>query len=324
MPAKIEISHRTIIFTVLFLTLLWFLAQIREIIFVLLVAFIIMSALNPSVDYLEKKNIPRQLGLLLIYIILLIFIAFAGSSIIPPLITQTIHLGQNFPDYLKSVLPFVNIDTQTIITQLTPIGQNILLLTIGLFSNLVAIFSLFVISFYLIMEHKNLEIHLASFTGTETAKTLVTVILKIEERLGAWVRGQIILGFTIGLSTFIGLILFGLPYTLPLALLAGILEIIPTIGPILSAVPAILIALTISPLMALAIVFLYFAIQQLEAHLIVPMVMKKAVGMPPLVTIIALLIGAKLAGIGGALLSVPVVLIVETITGEYFKLKEAS
>lgn len=323
MPTKIEVSHRTIIFTVLFLLSLWFLYQIKEIIFLVIVAFILMTAFKPWADLLEKIHVPRIFSVLIIYIVLILTITFAASSILPSLVSQTIHLGENFPSYLKSVVPFLKIDYQLLTAQVAPIGENVLKVTIGVFSNIITLFTLIIISFYLLIERKHLASYLAHITTQERAKKWENVITKIEEGLGAWVRGQMVLAITIGIATFIGLSIIGIPYALSLAILAGTLEIVPFIGPIISAIPAILVALTSSPLLALITVLIYFIIQQAEAHLIVPLVMRKSVGLPPLVTIISLLIGAKIAGIGGALLSIPLVVAGTTFLKEYIKLKES-
>lgn len=323
MTNKVEISHKTIVFTVLFLILLWLLVQIREIIFLVYISFILMSAFKPLADFLEKIHIPRVFSVLAIYILVITTLGFAGSSVIPLLVSQSIHLAEKMPQYIGSVLPFIKIDEQIISQQIAPLGQNLLKVTIGLFSNVITLFSIIVISFYLLIERQHLEKQLASFMGEEGAKKIMLIIIKIEERLGSWVRGQLMMGITIGLATFIGLSLMGLPYTLALAIFAGILEIVPIIGPIISAIPAIFVAITISPVLAVMTVILYFLIQQVEAHLVVPMVMQKAVGLHPLVTIIALMIGANLSGIGGALLAVPVVVTIESIFSEYLKLKES-
>src|SRR3989344_339154 len=321
MPSKIEISHRTILFTIFFLIFLWFLIQIQEILSLIFVAFILMSAISPFADNLERFHVPRALSVLMIYVFLIALIAIAGNSIIPPLVVQTIRLGENFPALIKSILPSTTFDIQSITQQITPVGENLLKVTVGLFSNIVTLFTLFVISFYLILERKNLKSHFSVFMGDEAAKKVMTIWLKVEERLGAWVRGQVTLAFTIGLSTFFGLTLLCIPYTFPLAILAGLLEIVPIIGPIIAAIPAILVAFTISPLLALATAALYFIIQQVEANLVVPLVMRKAVGLPPLVTIIGLMIGGKLWGIGGAILAIPIFVTLETIIKEYFSLK---
>ncbi len=324
MPSKIEISHRTILFTIFFLIFLWFLIQIEEILFLVFVAFILMSAISPFADNLEKFHIPRAISVLMIYVLLIVLIAFAGNSIIPPLITQTIRLGDNLPGYVKSILPFASFDIQSFTQQITPVGENLLKVTVGLFSNIITLFTLFVITFYLILERKNLKSHLSIFMGDEVAKRIMNIWLKVEERLGAWVRGQATLALVIGLGTYFGLSLLGIPYTFPLSILAGILEIVPIIGPIISAIPAILVAFTISPLLALATAALYFIVQQLESNFVVPLVMRRAVGLPPLVTLIVLMIGGKLGGIGGAILAIPIFVTLETIIKEYFALKSKS
>lgn len=323
MPEKIEISHKTIIFTILFLLLLWLIFQINEIIFLVFVAFILMSAFKPWVDLLEKYHIPRIFSVLLIYIFIIGIIAWGASSVLPVLAIQTIHLGENISKYLSSVTPFLKLDYQVIIQQITPIGENIFKLTIGVFSNIVTLFSLVIISFYLLIERNNLVKYLSNITDEKKAQRWVDIISKIEERLGAWVRGQLTLGITIGIFTFIGLTLLGIPYVLSLSILAGIFEIVPIIGPIISAIPAILVALTISPLLAVITTAVYFIIQQTEAHIVVPFVMKKTVGLPPLVTIISLMMGAKIAGIGGALLAIPLVVAGITLVSEYVKMRES-
>jgi predicted PurR-regulated permease PerM len=127
------------------------------------------------------------------------------------------------------------------------------------------------------------------------------------------VRGELTLVLVIGLLSFVGLTLLGIPYALPLAVIAGVMEIVPVVGPIIAAVPAIAAALLISPVFALATAALYFVIQQLENHLIVPTVMNRAVGLNPLMTIIALMIGGRLLGIGGAILAVPIVVVLKII-----------
>lgn len=321
-PAKVEISHRTIIFTVFFLLFLWFLYQIREIIFLVFVAFILMSAFKPWASFLEKYRVPRIVSVLIIYIAIILSIAYGASSVLPSLVTQSIHLSENLPSYLKSVVPFLKIDQQIITQQIAPLGENVLKVTIGVFSNIITLFTLIIISFYLLIERKNLPGYLSSFTEERKVRIWIEIIGKIEEQLGAWVRGQMLLAITIGITTYIGLTIIGIPFTLSLAILAGILEIVPIIGPIISAIPAVLVALTNSPFLALITVAVYFIIQQVESHLVVPLVMKQTVGLPPLVTIISLMIGAKIAGIGGALLAVPLVVTAGTLVSEYMKLKE--
>jgi len=156
------------------------------------------------------------------------------------------------------------------------------------------------------------------FSGKEE-KRIKKLLNDIEAGLGAWVRGEIILMIIVGMLSFVGLTLLQVPYALSLAVWAGLLEIVPIIGPILSAVPAVLVALLVSPVLAVAVVALYFIVQQLENHLIVPNVMRRAVGVNPLITILTLMVGAKLAGISGAVLSVPLVVLLKIILKDIFQ-----
>ncbi|MBI4999809.1 AI-2E family transporter [Candidatus Gottesmanbacteria bacterium] len=316
MPAKIEISHKTIFFTFGFLAALWFLWQIKEIILVLFLAFILMSALRPFVEKLERFRIPRVISILFVYLVFLSFLGLVGGAIFPPLIFQTLKFWERLPELFNRILPFLPLNFEFLTQQLTPVGGNILRVTLGFFSNVVTLVTFLVFTFYLLLERKHLEETFKTLLGEETGERIIKITWKIEERLGAWVRGQVTLMFLIGLACFIGLTALGVDYALPLALTAGILEIIPIAGPILGGIPAVLVALVTSPVLALAVAALYFIIQQLENNLIVPTVMRKATGLPPIITLLSLMIGGKLAGIFGAFLAVPTVVVLQTILQE--------
>ena len=322
MPRKIEISHRTIIFTVVFLFSLWLLYYLRSVLITLFLAVILMAALDPLVDRLQRWRFPRALSIVLIYMLIFVVIGFTIAGIIPPLIDQTQNLVSNFPSYLES-LRWLGVDQNMIynqINQLTStlgaISGGIIKTATSFFQNIISIVVLMVISFYLVLERRNLDKYLLRFFGENAANTGVRIFDKIEKRLGGWVRAELLLMLIIGVLSYIGLSLLGIDYALPLAILAGFLEIIPSIGPFIAAIPAVLVALLVSPLMALAVGALYFLVQQLENNLIVPQVMAKECGLKPLVTIIALIIGFKLGGVPGAILAVPIVLLLEVVLTE--------
>ncbi len=142
--------------------------------------------------------------------------------------------------------------------------------------------------------------------------------------MGAWVRGQLFLSLVIGVLVYIGLFLLNVPYALTLAIAAGVLEVVPVIGPIVASIPGILLAFTISPVLALGVAVMYFVVQQLENHLIVPQVMGRAVGLNPLVVILAIAVGSRLLGIMGALLAVPLTVVLQIIVLEVLLEKEKS
>jgi predicted PurR-regulated permease PerM len=155
------------------------------------------------------------------------------------------------------------------------------------------------------MYHDNFKKFVASLFHEHWHPYVLTTIDHVNSKLGAWFRGQVILSLFIGLMSWIALTILGLPYALPLAFLAGILEVVPTLGPTLSAIPAIVVALTVSPTTAITVVAVYVAIQAFEGHILVPNVMQKSVGLNPVVVILAIMIGTNLMGIAGALLAIP-------------------
>lgn len=317
MPQKLEISTRAILYFLGILVGGWLLLQIKDILFLLFIAFILMAALRPAVDSLDRR-LPRILSVLFIYVVIISLLVGFGSIIFPPLVSETGKFVTNLPDLFSTIATRFSLNLDTSIQQFAPIGQNVARFTLGIFSNILNIFTVAILTFYLLLERKNLRHLLNDFVGEETGSRVRTSIRLTEERLGAWVRGEIILMLIIGLGTYIGLTLLQMPYTLPLALIAGILEVVPIIGPIIAAVPSVLVALTVSPGLALAVVALYIIVQQLENNLIVPMVLRKAVGLPPLASLIALMIGGRLAGTMGIILAVPVLLVIQTLVQETF------
>jgi len=320
MTRKIEISHRTIIFATFFLIFLWFLYQIRQILIALFISVILMAALNPAVDRITRLKIPRFLAILFLYILIIGVFVLSIAGVVPPLVDQTSVLISRLPEYSQNLgLPIID---QKIITdqisQLGSIPANIVKLSVSIFSNLFVALAVLVITFYLLMERRNLNKYLTVLFGGDGEKKAEKFINEMEKNLGGWVRAQLILMSIIGLFCYIGLRLLGIEFALPLAILAGVFEIIPNIGPIVSAIPAFFAGFVISPLMGLAVIALYFLIQQLENTIIVPKVMEKKVGVNPIVTILALTIGFKLAGIMGAVLAIPIVLLLRIVASEIY------
>ena len=324
MPQKIEISSRTIIFTVFFIISLQVIWEVRELIFGLILAFILMSALKPAVNYLESIKIPRLLSTIIVFISSIILILFIFSVVIPPLLQESLFFVKSLPLLITNIFPesmdYINLNSLT--SLLPDLTQNIILVVSRLFSNVIFIVSILFFTFYFLAEEKFMQSFLYKFLSEKKAGEIVIILNKAEKRLSAWMWGEIVLMTIIGLSTYFGLMVLQMKYVLPLAVLAGILEIVPMIGPTISAKPAILVALSISPIMAVYTIVLYILIQQLENNIIVPVVMRRAVGLHPIFTLIALTIGGKLGGFLGILLSVPIALILETILIEISRVRK--
>lgn len=320
MMRKVEISHKTIIFTVVFAILLWFLYLIRDVIFAVFASFLIMAILNPLVTRLTKFKIPRGVSVLLVYILVVGILGAVVASIITPLINETSGFATGLPKYLENagILSFLGQQTTSnLLSQLVRIPGQVITLSVSFFSNMVMVIGSLVFAFYLLLAREKLEIQLSSFLGGEKGKRIAKMIDNLEFRLGGWMRGQLLLMLAIGLATFLGLILLGIPYALPLAILAGLLEIVPTIGPIVAAIPSVIIGFGISPFIGFAAAFWGLLVHQIENYLLVPKIMEKSVGVSPIVTLLTLAIGAKLAGIAGVFISMPVLITSQVLLKEY-------
>lgn len=325
MADKIEISHITIIFTLLFIILLWFLYFIRDVLLLLFVSFVAMSALNPVVNKMENLKIPRPVAILLIYILGFGILGGLVAMLTPVFVQQTTLLIEKLPNLINKLNIFnIPIKLSDYGEQLIKIPGNVVKILALTFNGLLRFFTFLVITFYLLMERKNMDKHLRTWflrDGEERAEKFVN---KMERRIGGWVRGELLLMLIVGFLSYIGLFLLDLEFAVPLAVLAGLLELIPNIGPTVSMIPAALVGLSISPIMGLTVVVLYFLIQQLENNFIVPKVMQKSVGLNPLVTLTSLMVGLKLGGAMGMLLAVPVYLALEIIVKEIYKSRISS
>lgn len=321
---KIEISHRTIIFTVTFFVLLWFLFYIRDVILVFFLSLLIMTILNPTVTRFSKWKIPRAASVLLVYVIIFSLGTIVIAGIAPPLITQTTNFVNSFPEFIEK-LGFSFVLSEEIIKQLfSQIGTlpgQIAKFTISIFSNILAVLTTLIFAFYLLMARDKLDDQLDFLFGGAKKDRVTKIIDNLEYQLGGWARAQLLLMSMVGISTFIGLILLRIPFSLPLAILAGLLEIVPNIGPVLAAIPAVIIGFGISPVMGFATIALYFLIQQVENYMFVPKVMEKSVGVSPVITLFSLAVGFKLAGIVGVIIAVPVVISVRVLVKEYLAKK---
>jgi len=315
MIQKIDISHRTVIFIVSLILSLWMIYLIRDLLVILFVAVILMSALSPLVGFFVKLKFPKALGIAITYIVIIGLLTVLVASILQPLIEESTKLIVTLPSVAGQIFSITNIDKSVFQSGLTNLSKNVFSITLAVFDNLITIIFLLVLTFYLLLEREKLETRIASlFVGKE--ERIKKSIVAIEEKLGSWLRGQLFLSVIVGLLSYIGLLILNIPYALPLALIAGVLEVVPVIGPIISAIPAIIIAATISPILALGVAAMFFVIQQLENHLIVPQVMKRAVGLNPLMVILAIAIGSRLLGFAGALLAVPLAVVVQIIVTE--------
>lgn len=309
MPRKVEISYKTIIFTVAFLLSLWFLYFIKDIIIELFFALLLTAILDPMVTMISKMKVPRGLSVLITYVLVFGILGGMFALIIPVLLSQTSAFVNALPTYLANF----GLVSSEILTKLGSLPSDIVKFVFSVFSNIFSVLTVLVFAFYMLLTRGKLNEQLDNFFGEARKKEIGAVITSLEERLGGWARGQLGLMFVIGTLTFIVLFALGVPYALPLALLAGLLEVIPYIGPIVAAVPSIIIGFGVSPFVGFGVLIAAILIQQFENYVLVPKVMEKSVGVAPIITLIALAIGARLSGITGMIISIPIVITIQEI-----------
>ncbi len=299
--------------TVLIVALALFLFEIRNILVTVFLSYIIMAALNPFVRQLMHHRVPKIAAIVFVYSIVIAFIVLLVIPILPFFISQIQSLLKAIPSYVDTASQAlgIQVNKDQINSVISPIassvGQNAFSVTSKVFGGIFSVITLFILSFYMLIDRNRIGRSVPGLLPEEFKEKGILTIHLVEEKLGAWLRGQVILSLAIGVITWVALTILGIPFALPLAILAGFLEIIPTLGPIIAAIPATIVALAISPVMAISVIGVYIGIQLAENNFLVPKIMQKAVGLNPVIIIIAILVGGNLMGVAGALLSIPFV-----------------
>ena len=331
---KLDISAGTWLKALVIVAAVYFLYRVIDVLALVFVAIIFATALEPSVNWLNRRRIPRALSVLILYLVIFFVLSLIIVLMVPPLIDQVTELARSFPYYyekLLSVFSYVSGTGQDQVAislqqSLQSLGANLTQATSSILSTLVSIFGgifqfiiLLTVAFYLVIEEDGIMRFIRSVTPSAYQPYIVQMMRRLKAKLGSWLRGQLLLMLIIGLLTYLGLSLLGARYALVLSMWAGVTEIIPYVGPILGAVPAVFLALSVSPLQALLVAAMYLVVQQLENNVIVPMVMRRTVGLNPIISIIAIAIGAKLGGVIGAVLSIPVAVSVGVFLSDFFE-----
>jgi predicted PurR-regulated permease PerM len=290
--------------------------------------------MDPMVNYFnQNQKIPRAVSVLAVYLLVLGLAALVIYLIIPPAIEQFKILVESWPQNAASFEQRVGLkifSEQDLINAVrnlisgAAVSGNVLARTFGVFSGVFSFITVMVISFYLVAEEKGMKKFIDTLIPAHHQEFTTGLVEKIQKKMGLWILGQIILSLSIFALTFIGLTILRVPNALLLAALAGMLEVVPYVGPFLSAIPAVFFAFIVSPPLALAVGLLYLIIQKTEGYVLVPKIMEKTVGTSPLVVLVALLVGFKLAGIVGLLIAVPLAGALTVVANEFMAAKTSS
>lgn len=331
---KIEIGSSTIFRTILILLGLWFLFLIRDIIILLIGAFVIASAIEPIARKLRQFRVPRAMSVVIVYLVALFILSLSVVLIAPALAEQTAQLAQAVPQVWEGLRGRLGLDALVSTEQIVPslqqslgriandlanVSLNVFEQTRTFFSGLFSLVFLLIIAFYLVIEENALKKAFRLIIPGAHMLYVETMIDRVQVKLGRWVLAQLSLALIIFVIVTTGLWLLGVPHAVALGLIAGVLEIIPVIGPIIAGIIATVVALSQSFLLGIGVAIFFVVVQQLENHLLIPSIMRKATGLNPLVTLIAVLVGAQVAGTVGVILSIPVATILSILLSDFFR-----
>jgi predicted PurR-regulated permease PerM len=309
---RYEISLRTILLTFGVLVSVWIFFQLRTLIASLFVALILTLALDPIITRIKNKGISRSLVVAAVFVAVLLSFGGIVAYGVAPMFNQLGRFLIRLPLFLDPIISRLGPDflaeqiRNQLFSQLADFSTKLFNSTVIVASNSFAILVTFFFTFYLLIDWDNIRSRFTSLFNRPTRKQVDKMIVEMEQRLGGWVRGMLILMLIVGGLTFVGLFVLGVDYALPLALIAAVMEIIPIVGPILAAIPAAVVGFSESMWMGVGVILLYIVVQQLENYFIVPGVMNKAVGFSPLITLIILFVGGELFGFVGILFGIPV------------------
>jgi predicted PurR-regulated permease PerM len=340
MPTKnttFDIPFLTVVKILAAIVFCYLLYLIFNTLLIVFVSIILASSIKPLVKEAVKYRIPKTLATLIIvfgFLALLVVALYLG---VQPIYKETVDFISHFGEILEKISKNFNIQIpdREKLTELANnyagnIGNQVSnasgeLINFGksLMTVLLSVLGLLALTFYQIAEENKVKNFISEFfDNKDKAKHIIE---RSEAKLGSWFRGQLSLMVFIGIITYSTLFIIGLfdptifRFALPLAVIAGVLEIVPVVGPILALIPAVIVGLAASPIYGLIIFVAYLLIQQVEANIVIPRVMNKAVGIDPMIVIIGIMIGNSLMGALGSLLSVPIMAVLSVLYEEWKK-----
>lgn len=327
-----------IVFVLLFFVSLYLL---RDVLVIILFSIIIASAVSPFTDWLEKKKIPRLLGVLGLYLVFFSLVTFLLSLIVPIVSLEISQLSQALPKFVADVSGVLERAQQTATNRyfdffgeiqnfldsfsqfLQVSSQSVFNLIISVFGGALSFLAIVVISFYMAVMRQGIVGFIRSIIPEKYEDYTLGLWRRSERKVGRWLQGQLLLALSVGLMVFVGLSLFKVKYALLLGILAMVLELVPVAGPVIAAIPGVILAFSQSPALGLWVLIFYIVVQQIESNILTPLIFGKTLGLNPVTVIIALLVGAKMAGLLGIILAVPVAVVIVEILDDMARQKES-
>lgn len=324
---QVNLSNSTILRTIGFLIALVALFALRDLLLVILTSVVLASAVEPFAKWLMDHRFPRLIAVITVYAGLFIVLTGVFYFIVPAFVDEVTKVATTLPKKIASVPELKSLLSgplalsqwreivagsfsvdgvlSTVGSAIGDFGGSVSQTARGIFGGITSFFLTVVISFYLAVQENGIDNVLRLVLPQSLEDYGIDLWRRSKHKIGLWIQGQVMLGLVIGVFVYLGLTVFGVPYAFLLAMLAALFELIPIFGPVLAAVPAIFLAFSQGTTIGFAVIAFYVIIQQFENHLIYPLVVRKIIGVPPLIVIIALIVGLQLGGFMGVLLAVP-------------------
>jgi predicted PurR-regulated permease PerM len=335
---SIQFTARSAAILLVVAALVWLVANFSTLLFILFLAVLLAVAITPLVERLAA-HMPRAIAILIVYVMLLAIVSAAVGLLVPVLVTEIKQLAQNFPKLIQQALALPDRLLAPFSAQLggtdlfSEIGTRLgglvgdasgLVLALGATFTTILIdsFLMLVTAFFMTSDAQFAPHFIARFFPPRYRATATELAREMGGRLGHWVRAQVLVGLCYGTMFGLGLLILGVPYAFSLGVAGAILELIPYVGGVIVTCIAMLIALPISPLLALGVLVLELIVANIESHVIYPKLVGDIVGLHPLVIIIALFIGAEARGVLGALLAVPVAVVIQVLFERFYRFDE--
>lgn len=308
-----------VIITIALLAFVW---AVRDIVALVFTALILAALMNPFANWAAKRHVPKGVSVLLFYFVFLGGISLVLVLGLPQVVEQTVKLGSSvgtswhvLTEGVEQVRRFgeeyglsanLQAGAQSLQVQVTSFVSGLFSRVTNLFGAMAALIVVLVMAFYMVVRQEESVNWFRNFLPERHQQFVAHLLTEVQSKFSHWLVGQLALCAIIGVLYYVGLRLLGVEGALVLALIGAFTEFVPYLGPILGGIPAVIAAASQSPTLALLTVLLYLLIQQLENHILTPKIVERAVGLHPVISIVALLVGGKLFGVAGAILAIPV------------------
>jgi predicted PurR-regulated permease PerM len=329
----ISVSARTIAIVFGLMLVVWIVRELSSTLVIFAGAMLLATAIDKPASAMVRHRVPRGVAILIIFAAIVALLALIVSLLIPLITDEAKQLAKDLPDYQQQVEDIlrrlhigngggtaISLDsvTEQLSGNLQLIATHLTDITLEIGHTAIVLFVTLVIAFMMGMHPTSASDYVARFLTPDANARLRRITADIDHRIGTWVRGQVLVAISFGLLFGLGLWAIGIPFAASIALTAAVLEVIPYLGGAVTLIISVLVAFSIGLPEVVLVIILYVILINIESHILAPLLIGDAVGLPSMVVLAALFVGLETKGIIGVLLAVPTVLVIAAILDEFW------